>query len=762
MVIEGMMPALTHCPVIRILSFYCVMNSLETLQNEPASPGPTAFPALVSQRHNGLFELPQSLDISHRLGVHFSLLIALRAKHPPTAAHSLRVAQNLSAWGLYYQLPSEEIEQFELAGLLHDIGKIGIPERILQKPMPLLTEERAVVEMHPQVAKEILRSAGVHPEVIDAIDRLGSWFDGNNRAADTPPLPLVQRILSIADAFDAMTSAQTYRQALSTQEALDDLKRMSGSQFDPKLVDSFIEVVSNVNDELRRQVQLRWQDSGLSSSMVHLFQHHASADCDGSVAIHSLNQVFHRQMMDHMNDAVIFVDTELQLLEWNQAAERLTGLHRSAVLHSDWEPALIGLSDEQGRAIASENCPIVKAMRSGQSETWRFFLRQSDGRHLQVEAQLMPVFDHHGLLRGGAMLLGDASEQAGLEERVIELHTQATQDSLTKVANRAELNRKLPLFVGDAQTKKKSASVLICDIDYFKRVNDTFGHAAGDESLKVFASVLRDISRDTDLVARYGGEEFVILCHDCDLPSAIQIGENIRQRLLKTPVAALKGKRLTASYGVSEIEPTDAFEDALERADQALLQAKQTGRDRVVSLTSYQIMMSTENKNTDSLQKQITSSWLSWLGAGEVEPTLTADLISNVPREVAIEKLKGFVAECKAEVIEIQSNRVHLRVDCRNAPMARRDADRPTLFEMKVDLEVVDVAGNGRVDEIQTQTRLKMKIFASRQRDRRSEALLDQANRLKQSFQSFLLAHDIDSETRSRLIPVYKPGIDGR
>jgi len=739
------------------------MNHLDTTTIQPTGLGTTLFvPALVRPDRDDFPEQPSMTNLGHRLGVYLSLVIALRAKHAPTAAHCLRVAQNLSAWGLYFQLPSEQIEQFELAGLLHDIGKVGIPERILQKPSQLLPEERVLVEDHPQMAVEILCSAGVHPEIIESIEHLACWFDNSNRNGQSSPLPLTQRILAIVDAFDAMTSEQSYRPAMTNEQALVELGRMSGRQFDPKLVASFAEVVTNSNDTLRRHVEARWLNSGMTGSMVHLFQHQVAAERSSNVAIQSLSQIFHRQMMDHMNDGVIFVDTELRILEWNKAAEHLTGLHHSAILHTEWIPDLVGLSDEQGRAIATENCPIKSVLRTSQPATRRFLLKQLSGKRLLVETQLMPILDDSGTLRGGAMLLGDASEQAGLEEKLIELHTLATQDSLTKVANRSELNRRLPIFVREAQTTRKSASVLICDIDFFKRINDTFGHAAGDEALKVFAAVLRDLSRNTDLVARYGGEEFVILCHDCDLVSAVRIGETLRQRLQATPVAALKGKCMTASFGVSEIIATDAAEDPLERADQALLQAKQTGRDRVVSISGNDSTTANATKKSKPENKQANTSWLSWLGTGEVEPMAKADLISNVPRGIAIEKLKGFIADSKAEIIHIETERVHLRVDCRNAPMTRRDADRPTVFEIKIDLEDIDVAGIGRADGIQRQTRLKLEIFAGRNRDRRTDALVDQANRLRHSFQAYLVAHEISNEMRERLIPVYKPGADGR
>ncbi len=319
-----------------------------------------------------------------RLGVYAGLLVSLRAKHAPTAAHCMRVAQNLSAWGLFYRLPEEDLGLIELGGLLHDLGKIGIPERILQKPSRLLPEERSLVDIHAQIGIEILRSTGIDPVIIESLQLLGTWFNGKNRNGEPVSLPVLQRILSIADAFDAMTSEQTYRQAMSTEAAIAELLRMSGTQFDPQLVHSFIEVVRRADDNLRQAVQNRWHDVTGSNSLIYLFKNHNSADLAGSAAIQSLNGIFHQRMMDHMNDGVIFVDTELRILGWNQAAERLTGLKRSAVLHSHWTPDLVGLSDRRGQVYAPENCPIREAMISGVSATQRLRLLQPDGTQLKI------------------------------------------------------------------------------------------------------------------------------------------------------------------------------------------------------------------------------------------------------------------------------------------------------------------------------------------------------------------------------------------
>ncbi len=710
-------------------------------------------------------EARRSSNAASRLGIYSSLLHTLRAKHAPTAAHCMRVAQSISAWGLYHDVSEDDLLKLELTGLLHDIGKVGIPERILQKPGRLAPEERAIVELHPRVGVEILRSANVDQLILDSIEQIGVWFDQSNRVSKGH-LPIAQRILSIADAFDAMTSEQIYRPAMSVKQSLAELERMGGTQFDPSLVSSFRSTVLNFKDDLARAVSSRWSnDSG--TTFVHLFEGEQNQNWQGSAAIESLNSVFHQNMMNRMNDGVIFIDTESTILEWNQAATRLTGLKQSSLLHSTWSPNLIGLSDENGNTVSSDACPIAQALSTHETKISRFRIQNQDGRLLMVEIQSMPIFDQHGVLRGAAMLLGDASNQVTMEQKMVDLHTRATQDPLTKVANRSELNKQLKQLVQQCQTEKIEASVLICDIDYFKRINDTFGHAAGDDALVSFAAVLKSLSRESDLVARYGGEEFVILCMDCDLKSAVQIAETIREKLRATPLESIKGKTITASYGVSQIVVGDDCDSALERADQGLLQAKQTGRDRVIAVSADAADQAIRNENNTNQNESATApapktSWFGWLNSGDNKSLIGKELLTNFSRDMVAEKLKGFVSDSKAEVISVDADRVELRIDSRYAPIQRRESDRPIVFSLALDLIDFELVGARAQTLTQNVTKLKLEVNPTRNRDRRIDNILDLGNRLTRSFEVYLSAYAITDDISKRLIPVYKVGPDGR
>jgi len=701
-------------------------------------------------------------SVASRLGVYSSLLLSIRAKHAPTAAHCIRVAQSISAWGIYHGVEHTDLEKLELTGLLHDLGKIGIPERILQKPGRLAPEELAIVDLHPRVGVEILKAANIDSSVLNSIEQIGVWFDQSNRIRQGH-LPVAQRILSIADAFDAMTSEQVYRPAMSVKQSLAELERMGGTQFDPDLVLSFRDTVLNFNEDLAKAVSARWSLDP-SKTLVHLFQTPETQDCNGSAAIESLNSVFHQNMMNRMNDGVIFIDTEFRILEWNQAATRLTGLNRSSILHTTWTPDLIGLCDENGVAVTNDKCPLASVLSTHKTSLARYRIQTQDGRLLMLQTQAMPIFGNHGVLRGGALLMGDASDQVSMEQKMLDLHVRATQDPLTKIANRSELNRQMKQLVDRCRLENIQASVLICDIDYFKRINDTFGHAAGDEALIVFASLLKELSRETDLVARYGGEEFVILCMDCDLNSAIQIGETIRSKLRATPLDALKGKTMTASYGVSQIVPGDDTDSALERADQGLLQAKQSGRDKVIAVPASNdaTVESALNASVASEPPNAAkSSWFGWLGSSEDKVVVSKELLTNFLREMVTEKLKGFVSDSKAELVSVEADRVELRIDTRYAPIQRRDSDRSLIYNLTIELSDFELAVS-RTSQLSRVTKIKTQITPSRSRDRRTENVIDQAKRIERSFETYLSAYEIPDTIRERLIPVYKEGADGR
>lgn len=174
-----------------------------------------------------------------------------------------------------------------------------------------------------------------------------------------------------------------------------------------------------------------------------------------------------------------------------------------------------------------------------------------------------------------------------LRDNVAQTMELAITDALTGVHNRRYLESHLATLVSQATQRGKTLAVLMIDLDYFKAVNDTYGHDAGDEVLKEFARRLRKNVRGIDLACRFGGEEFVVVMPETDLSLAYSVAERLRQRVSGEPFLVNGGAQaidVTISVGLAILgRPNDTPENILKRADEALYAAKRDGRNRVVS-----------------------------------------------------------------------------------------------------------------------------------------------------------------------------------
>jgi diguanylate cyclase (GGDEF)-like protein/PAS domain S-box-containing protein len=673
----------------------------------------------------------QSHLAERRLGIASSLFVALRAKHSPTASHCLRVALGSSSWAQRLKLSEEDREELEIAALLHDVGKIGVPDYVISKPSTLDGEELLAMETGRAHTRNILLAMGTSSSILDIIHYASAWYDGSrhgyDRAGDS--LPLGSRIISIVDAFDAMTTDHVYRRAFSRERAVAELFACASSQFDPALVTDFARLLSQDLVGLSSSVARRW--------LQHLQPESASSRWKpGTVSENAtipLEKLFHQRLLDNMQDAVVFVDQGLNILLWNHAAERLTGIVSSSVVHQRWMPSLVQMADHNGNPIADGECPLSQAATSNVQTFRRLTVMGRSGQPISVDAQLVPIVYRNGVNQGAALLLRDASRQVTLEERVESLHQQATRDPLTQVANRAEFDRVHEQLVQQHIASRAPCALIICDIDHFKRVNDTYGHQAGDEALQSFARALQANCRPTDMVARYGGEEFAILCPDCDNKSATERAESMRRALANIRQPALNGSCMTASFGVTELQGGDTPETMFRRADRALYQAKDAGRNCVVQLGS-----GLEPERSPSRWR-----WFSWFNDTCRVQVVSRELVTAVPLKVAAEKLRGFVADQQAEIQLIDENRVVLRIDATKVPMTRRAGDRPVPFEMELSFEERTFTMDGAKSTTTLRTLIRVTIRPRRQRDRRRRDVVERARQLLRSLKAYFVAQDL-------------------
>jgi putative nucleotidyltransferase with HDIG domain len=195
------------------------------------------------------------------MGLLHSLTSAVDAKDAYTCGHSERVALLSRQLAQQIALPDAEVEQIYTAGLLHDVGKIGVPETVLQKTGKLTPEEFEQMKKHPQIGARILADVKQLKHILPGVLYHHERYDGKGYPTGLAGrnIPLMGRIICLADCFDAMTSNRTYRRALPLEVAMTEIRRCSGTQFDPELAEAFLQVGADRFRELLKDHQEKSQ-----------------------------------------------------------------------------------------------------------------------------------------------------------------------------------------------------------------------------------------------------------------------------------------------------------------------------------------------------------------------------------------------------------------------------------------------------------------------------------------------------------------------
>jgi diguanylate cyclase (GGDEF)-like protein/PAS domain S-box-containing protein len=317
-------------------------------------------------------------------------------------------------------------------------------------------------------------------------------------------------------------------------------------------------------------------------------------------------------ILEHAEDAILAIDDDGTISSWNRSADRLFGLEQAAALGRE-----VGfLVDGQEEVLAE----LVAAARAGSPVRNRALIgRRGDGSTFHAEMTLAPVFDEEGCIVSVSVIARDVTERkrqeaeiaalnAALAGRVRDLHRanaeleaaleqlettqqellrlnatlerQATTDALTGLKNRIVFQNSIVEMIAVAERQGSALSLLLVDIDHFKRVNDTRGHQEGDRVLQAVARALGAQVREQDIVARFGGEEFAVLLPGTDVGAALLVAEHLR---FACRHAARIEPCLTVSIGVAGYARGDSEVTLIGRADAALYAAKAQGRDRVVA-----------------------------------------------------------------------------------------------------------------------------------------------------------------------------------
>ena len=176
-----------------------------------------------------------------------------------TKCHCNRVSEYCVLIGKKLGLPQEDIDKLRIGGLFHDIGKIGIPDNILKKEAKLTNEEYDEIQTHTSLGVDILTRNKVFKEIIPIVEYHHEKYDGNGYPFKLKgdEIPLAARITAVADTFDAMTSKRSYRDPIPLTDVVQEFKKCSGTQFDPNIVNTFLDIINNEYDVIE-QIQQKY------------------------------------------------------------------------------------------------------------------------------------------------------------------------------------------------------------------------------------------------------------------------------------------------------------------------------------------------------------------------------------------------------------------------------------------------------------------------------------------------------------------------
>ncbi len=295
-----------------------------------------------------------------------------------------------------------------------------------------------------------------------------------------------------------------------------------------------------------------------------------------------LDNVSYARIIDNLHDGLYFVDVNRIITFWNKAAERITGFTAAEVLGKSCADKILTHVDGEGRSLCLGLCPLAASIADGVEREAEVYLHHKDGHRVPVQVRVTLLKDAFGKTIGGVEMFFDISGMQANALRVQELEKLALLDNLTQLANRNYLEKELRIRFEEHKRLKIPFGMLFIDIDHFKRVNDTYGHDAGDEVLRFVARTFVANSRPFDLYGRWGGEEFIGIIRNINDNDLQSLGERIRV-LIEHSYIYHGGEKLhvTISLGATSLNDGDNIETLIKRADTLLYESKRLGRNRL-------------------------------------------------------------------------------------------------------------------------------------------------------------------------------------
>jgi diguanylate cyclase (GGDEF)-like protein/putative nucleotidyltransferase with HDIG domain len=554
-----------------------------------------------------------------------ALALAIDAKDQTTHDHLQRVQVYALAIGRELGLSADELEALRAASLLHDIGKLAVPEHIISKPGRLTPEEFDKMKIHPIVGAEILERVQFPYPVVPIVRAHHEKWDGTGYPYGLAgeEIPIGARILSAVDCLDALATDRQYRRAIPLADAMKVVQLESGKAFDPKVVEllsrHFVELEQKAQSK-RPRVSRNVENAVTVKGAAPAAGFETAAAGSGATGDFLSSIAAARQEVQAIFEISQDLGNSLSLDETLSVLgvrlRRIIPHHSLAIWlrrNNVLEPEYV--NGEDYRLFSSLSIPIGQGLSGWVAENGKpvlngnpsvepgylndrtkfSTLRSAVAVPLEAEGGITGVLtlyhldkdaftkDHLRVLLGISPKIGMSIENA-LRFRQVE--SSATIDFLTELPNARSLFLQLDSELARSKRERGALAVLVLDLDGFKQVNDKFGHMAGNKLLHKIAVTLKSCCREYDYVARLGGDEFVVL-----LPGARREDAETRAAELRSLVAQIGSEQtcagmITTSIGVAQFpEDGSSAEDLLAEADRRMyLEKRNRKNSRAVEL----------------------------------------------------------------------------------------------------------------------------------------------------------------------------------
>lgn len=286
-------------------------------------------------------------------------------------------------------------------------------------------------------------------------------------------------------------------------------------------------------------------------------------------------------LLELVHEGVYLIDRDRRITYWNAGAEKMTGFSAEEVCGACCADNLLNHVTEDGTELCRGHCPVAATLEDGQSRRAQVYLHHKAGHRVAVDVHVCALRDADGQIVGAAEAFHAADTAQELADELAELRRQALVDPLTGLANRRHLEARLASYLSQMERYGWSLGILFADVDRFKEINDTHGHAVGDRILTMVAATLRHATRASDLVARLAGDEFMALAQNIDAERLAVMSGRL-QHLVSQSFVIHEGQRVqtTLSIGALLAEPGDTVEGVITKADALMYESKRGGRNR--------------------------------------------------------------------------------------------------------------------------------------------------------------------------------------